>query len=172
MSTPARDNRTPSTSPASPPPAEVDDAHGAATGFGESLKAKAPVVAKELLLPFITITTLFFLWGVANDLTNPMVSAFKKVMPELSNTQATMVQMAFYGGYGTMAIPAALFIRHFSYKSGILVGLGLYAAGGLPLLPGGHAAGVRFLPGEPVRAHLRIGFPRDDGQPAHPLTRR
>ena len=136
MSTPSRDRadvHSPATSPASPPPPEV--ARGRSDGFGESLKAKAPVVAKELLLPFITITTLFFLWGVANDLTNPMVSAFKKVMPELSNTQATMVQMAFYGGYGTMAIPAALFIRRFSYKSGILVGLGLYALGAFLFYP-------------------------------------
>ena len=139
MSTPAHDRedvRTASTSPASPPPAEVAaDPPAGAAGFGASLRGKAPVVARELLLPFITITTLFFLWGVANDLTNPMVSAFKKVMPELSNTQATMVQLAFYGGYGTMAIPAALFIRRFSYKSGILVGLGLYATGAFLFYP-------------------------------------
>jgi len=53
---------------------------------------KIPIVAKELLFPFIIITSLFALWGIANDLTNPMVSAFKKVMPELSNTQASLVQ--------------------------------------------------------------------------------
>ena len=56
-------------------------------------------------------------------------------MPELSNFEAALVQMAFYGGYGTMAIPAALFIRRYSYKSGILVGLGLYAAGAFLFYP-------------------------------------
>ena len=93
------------------------------------------VVEKKFLLPFILITSLFFLWGIANDLTNPMVSAFKKVMPELSNMQAALVQLAFYGGYATMAIPAALFIRKYSYKSGVLLGLSLYAIGALLFIP-------------------------------------
>jgi len=93
------------------------------------------VIGQGFLLPFILITSLFFLWGIANDMTNPMVSAFKKVMPELSNAQAALVQMAFYGGYATMAIPAALFIRKYSYKSGILVGLALYATGALLFYP-------------------------------------
>lgn len=93
------------------------------------------VVESKYLFPFILITSLFFLWGVANDMTNPLVAAFKKVMPELSNTQAAFVQLAFYGGYGTMAIPAALFIRRFSYKQGILLGLGLYAVGALLFFP-------------------------------------
>ncbi len=88
-----------------------------------------PVVQKDLLFPFIIITSIFALWGIANDLTNPMVSAFKKVMPELSNVQASLVQFAFYFGYFFMAIPAALFIRKYSYKSGILLGLILYAIG-------------------------------------------
>ncbi|WP_075590911.1 L-fucose:H+ symporter permease [Labilibacter marinus] len=98
-------------------------------------KVAAKVVEKKYLLPFILLTSLFFLWGIANDLTNPMVSAFKKVMPELSNMEAALVQLAFYGGYATMAIPAALFIRKFSYKSGILLGLALYATGALLFIP-------------------------------------
>ncbi|GAL80427.1 fucose permease [Algibacter lectus] len=73
--------------------------------------------------------------GIANDLTNPMVSAFKKVMPELSNIQASLVQFAFYFGYFFMAFPAALFIRRFSYKSGILLGLSLYAIGAFLFYP-------------------------------------
>ncbi|NJB83481.1 L-fucose:H+ symporter permease [Wenyingzhuangia aestuarii] len=96
---------------------------------------KKPVVSKELLFPFIIITSLFALWGIANDLTNPMVSAFKKVMPELSNMQASLVQFAFYFGYFFMALPAALFIRKFSYKSGILLGLALYAIGAFLFYP-------------------------------------
>jgi len=98
-------------------------------------KIKAKVVEGKFLIPFIFITSLFFLWGIANDMTNPMVLAFKKVMPELSNFEAALVQFAFYGGYATMAIPAALFIRKFSYKAGILVGLGLYATGALLFYP-------------------------------------
>ncbi|MDO7173351.1 L-fucose:H+ symporter permease [Mariniflexile sp. AS56] len=98
-------------------------------------KERIPVVSKELLFPFIIITSLFALWGIANDLTNPMVSAFKKVMPELSNIQASLVQFAFYFGYFFMAFPAALFIRRFSYKSGILLGLTLYAIGAFMFYP-------------------------------------
>ena len=95
---------------------------------------KAPIVSKKYLLPFILITSLFALWGFANDITNPMVAAFQTVM-ELSATKASMVQFAFYGGYATMALPAALFIRRFSYKSGILLGLGLYALGAFLFIP-------------------------------------
>ncbi|SFF67787.1 MFS transporter, FHS family, L-fucose permease [Salegentibacter agarivorans] len=93
-----------------------------------------PVVSKSVIIPFILITSLFALWGFANDITNPMVSAFKKVL-ELSNTQASLVQAAFYGGYFTMAIPAALFVNKFSYKKGIMIGLALYAAGALLFFP-------------------------------------
>ncbi len=96
---------------------------------------KTPLVSKELLFPFIVITSLFALWGFANDVTNPMVTAFKKVMPELSWFQAYLVQFAFYFGYGCMAIPAALFIKKFSYKSGILLGLSLYAIGAFLFYP-------------------------------------
>ncbi|MCQ2327153.1 MAG: L-fucose:H+ symporter permease [Bacteroidales bacterium] len=89
---------------------------------------------KNLIVPFILITSLFALWGFANDITNPMVAAFQTVM-ELSATKASMVQFAFYGGYATMAIPAALFIRKYSYKSGILLGLILYALGAFLFIP-------------------------------------
>lgn len=93
------------------------------------------LVPKNLLVPFILVTSLFALWGIANDLTNPMVSAFKKVMPELSNVQASLVQFAFYFGYFCMALPAALFIRKYSYKSGIILGLVLYAIGAFLFYP-------------------------------------
>lgn len=96
---------------------------------------KKPVIRKELLFPFIIITSLFALWGIANDLTNPMVSAFKKVMPELTNVQASLVQFAFYFGYFCLALPAALFIRKYSYKSGIILGLSLYAIGAFMFYP-------------------------------------
>jgi len=95
---------------------------------------KTPIVPRALLIPFIASTSIFALWGFANDLTNPMVAAFKKVMV-LSNQEAYNVQFAFYFGYGVMAIPAALFIRKFSYKSGILLGLALYAIGAILFYP-------------------------------------
>jgi len=97
-------------------------------------KIKKVVVSKEVLVPFILITSLFALWGFANDITNPMVAAFKTVM-EMSNAKAALIQFAFYGGYATMAIPAALFVKKFSYKKGILLGLTLYAVGALLFYP-------------------------------------
>ncbi len=92
------------------------------------------LVDKKILLPFILITSLFALWGFANAVTDPMVQAFKKVL-ELSNSQAAWVQMAFYGGYFCMALPAALFVRKYSYKTGVLIGLALYALGALLFYP-------------------------------------
>ena len=96
--------------------------------------AKDKLVEKKYLFIFILITSLFALWGFANDITNPMVAAFQTVM-ELSAAKASLVQFAFYGGYATMAIPAALFIRKHSYKSGILLGLALYAIGAFLFMP-------------------------------------
>ena len=95
---------------------------------------KTPVVSKKVLIPFILVTSLFALWGFANAVTDPMVNAFKKVL-ELSNTQASWVQMAFYGGYFCMALPAAMLMRKYSYKVGVLIGLALYAGGALLFYP-------------------------------------
>lgn len=95
---------------------------------------KAKVVEKKFILPFILITSLFALWGFANDITNPLVAAFQTIM-ELPAKKASFIQLAFYGGYGTMAIPAALFIRKYSYKKGILLGLALYAIGAFLFIP-------------------------------------
>lgn len=92
------------------------------------------LVEKKYLVSFVAITTLFALWGFANDITNPMVAAFQTLM-ELPAAKASLIQFAFYGGYATMAIPAALFIRKYSYKSGILLGLALYAVGAFLFIP-------------------------------------
>ena len=86
------------------------------------------------LIPFILITSCFALWGFANDITNPMVKAFSKIF-RMSVTDGALVQVAFYGGYFAMAFPAAIFIRKYSYKAGILLGLGLYALGAFLFLP-------------------------------------
>lgn len=86
------------------------------------------------LVPFILITSCFALWGFANDITNPMVKAFSKIF-RMSVTDGALVQVAFYGGYFAMAFPAAIFTRKYSYKAGVLLGLGLYAVGALLFFP-------------------------------------
>ena len=86
------------------------------------------------LIPFALITSCFALWGFANDITNPMVKAFSKIF-RMSVSDGTLVQVAFYGGYFAMAFPAAMFIRKFSYKAGVMMGLGLYAAGAFLFYP-------------------------------------
>lgn len=95
---------------------------------------QSKVVERKHLLTFILITSLFALWGFANDITNPMVAAFQTIM-ELSAAKASLVQFAFYGGYATMAIPAALFAKRYSYKKSILLGLMLYAIGAFMFIP-------------------------------------
>ena len=86
------------------------------------------------LIPFILVTSCFALWGFANDITNPMVKAFSKIF-RMSVTDGALVQVAFYGGYFAMAFPAAMFIRRFTYKAGVLLGLGLYALGAFLFFP-------------------------------------
>ena len=94
----------------------------------------AKVLEKKFVVPFILITSLFALWGFANDITNPMVAVFQTVM-EIPASEAALVQFAFYGGYGTMAIPAAIFASRYSYKAGIMLGLILYAIGAFLFWP-------------------------------------
>jgi fucose permease len=89
------------------------------------------------------ITVCFALWGFANDITNPMVAAFKNILL-INNFESSLVQAAFYGGYALMAIPAAIFIKRFSYKKGLLIGLALYALGCLLFIPSGWS--MQFAP--------------------------
>ena len=101
------------------------------------MEKSTPLITKDgvsYLVPFILVTFCFALWGFANDITNPMVKAFSKIF-RMSVTEGALVQVAFYGGYFCMAFPAAIFIRKFSYKSGVLMGLGLYATGALLFFP-------------------------------------
>ena len=96
-----------------------------------------PILHKDgvsYVVPFILITACFALWGFANDITNPMVKAFSKIF-RMSATDGALVQVAFYGGYFAMAFPAAMFIRRFSYKAGVMLGLGLYAFGAFLFFP-------------------------------------
>lgn len=89
---------------------------------------------KKYLLPFILVTTCFALWGFANNIMHPLVQSFSKIF-RMSVTDGAMIQVAFYAGYFAMALPAALFIRKFSYKAGILMGLALYALGSFLFVP-------------------------------------
>ncbi|SFF51371.1 L-fucose:H+ symporter permease [Sunxiuqinia elliptica] len=98
------------------------------------MKQKDKVIPGEYLIPFILITSCFALWGFANDITNPMVEAFSRIF-NMGVGGGTWVQVVFYGGYGAMAFPAAFFIKRYTYKAGILVGLGLYATGALLFIP-------------------------------------
>lgn len=93
-----------------------------------------PVVPRHYFYPFALVTSLFALWGFANDVTNPLVKAFQEIF-QISTAESAWVQTAFYGGYATMAIPAALIIRKFSFKTGIILGLTLYAIGALLFIP-------------------------------------
>jgi len=95
---------------------------------------KNPVVEKKYLIPFILVTSMFFLWGLANNMTDTLLAAFKRIM-SMTDFQTSWIQIAFYGSYFCLALPAALFIRKFSYKSGILLGLGFFITGALLFYP-------------------------------------
>ena len=104
--------------------------------MNKSLSDSKQVVTKPYLIPFVLVGLLFPLWGFANDITNPMVAAFKNILL-VSNFESALVQCAFYGGYCFMAIPAAIFIWRFNYKQAILMGLALYSIGCLMFIPSG-----------------------------------
>lgn len=89
---------------------------------------------KAPILPFILVTSLFFMWGLANNLTDTLLAAFKRIM-SMSDFQTSWIQIAFYGAYFCLALPAAVFIKKFTYKSGVLLGLGLYVLGALLFYP-------------------------------------
>ena len=98
---------------------------------------KIPVLPKGLVFSFVLVTTLFALWGFANDISNPMVAAFRRILL-ISHFESSLVQFAFYAGYCFMAIPAAIFIQRFNYKNGILMGLALYSLGCFLFIPAGN----------------------------------
>ncbi len=96
---------------------------------------KSRLVPAGIIFPFILITSLFFLWGVANNMTDTLLAAFKRIM-SMSDSQTALIQVVFYGaGYGLLAIPAAIFIKKYTYKAGVLLGLGLYSIGAVLFFP-------------------------------------
>ena len=101
------------------------------------------VIEKNYLLPFVLVTSMFMLWGLANNMTDTLLAAFRKIM-SMSDTQTSFIQMAFYGAYFCIALPAALFIRKYSYKRGVVMGLIFYAVGAILFLPAAWAESYAF----------------------------
>ena len=105
---------------------------------------------KTPILPFVLVTSLFFMWGLANNMTDTLLAAFKRIM-SMSDFQTSWIQIAFYGSYFCLALPAAIFIKRYTYKAGILLGLGLFITGGLLFYPAsismsyGHFLGALFI---------------------------
>lgn len=92
------------------------------------------MLERKYLIPFVLVTSLFFLWGLANNMTDTLLAAFKKIM-SMTDFQTSWIQVAFYGSYFCLAIPAALLIKKYTYKTGILLGLGMFALGALLFYP-------------------------------------
>jgi len=96
---------------------------------------KHRIIPKGIALPFILLTSLFFAWAIPNNLTDTMLAAFKRIM-SLSDSKTAWIQVSCYLlGYGCFAIPGALFIKKYTYKSGVMLGLGLYALGAFLFYP-------------------------------------
>jgi len=99
-----------------------------------TVASDASVVPRHLLWPFILLTSCFAFWGLANNMTDTLLAAFKRIL-SMSDFRTSWVQVAFYGAYGCLALPAGLFIRKYTYKAGVLLGLGLFSAGALLFYP-------------------------------------
>lgn len=100
-------------------------------------------IEKKYTVPFILVTSLFLLWGLANNMTDTLLAAFKRIM-DMTDTQTSLILSAFYGSYFCFALPAALFIRKYSYRAGVVLGLVLYATGALLFFPAAKAASYAF----------------------------
>lgn len=106
------------------------------------MAGKSRLVPKGIVWPFILLTLLFFAWAVPNNLTDTMLAAFKRIM-SLSDSKTAWIQVVCYLlGYGCFAIPGAIFIKRYSYKSGVLLGLGLYSLGTFLFYPASKVAVV------------------------------
>jgi len=110
----------------------------------EGLKKRAKLIPLEILWPFILLSSCFMWWGIANNMTDPLVKAFTGIFKDLSNFRSSLIQFAFYGAYGCLAIPGAIISRKYSYKIGCLIGLGLYCVGCFLLFPASLAQ--QFIP--------------------------
>ena len=96
---------------------------------------RIPLVGRQYLVPFILITSLFFLWGFAHAILNVLNKHFQEIL-DITKTHSAFIQMTMYMGYFIMAIPAGLFISRFGYRRGVVFGLLLYGIGSLLFIPG------------------------------------
>lgn len=103
-------------------------------------------MGKKYLIPFILVTSLFFLWGLANILNSALIAHFQPLF-NISRSMALLVETAFYFGYFLVAIPAGLFMEKKGYKRGIILGLLLYAAGALLFIPAAETLTFGFFLG-------------------------
>lgn len=92
------------------------------------------VVPPGAIWPFVLLSSCFLWWAIANNLTDPLVKVFKEIFV-MNTFRASLIQFAFYFGYFCMALPGALVARRFTYKTGVLLGLGIYALGCFLLYP-------------------------------------
>lgn len=99
---------------------------------------------RSFLVPFILITSLFFLWGVAHSILDVLNKHFQDTM-EITRTRSALIQAVVYGGYFVMALPAGRIIRRFGYRTGVLTGLVLYGIGALLFIPGGRIQSFEFF---------------------------
>ena len=116
------------------------------TAIRESVAEETPVregrtkrgfLYPGMVLPFCLLVSCFAAWGMAGDMTAPLVKVFRSVF-SMNNAQSSLVQSAYYGAYFCLAIPAAFINSRLGYKGGVLIGLGLAAAGGLLFIPASH----------------------------------
>jgi hypothetical protein len=128
--------------------------------------SRHPLLPRQNILPFVLVTALFFLWGIPNNLNDVLIRQFMKSF-EITRFKAGLMQSAFYMGYFLLSMPAALVMRRFSYKFGLVTGLLLYSAGTLLFWPAAVVGEVRILPVRAVCHRQRSGFPGDRRQPVH-----
>ena len=106
---------------------------------------KTRLIPPGILWPFILLTSMFACWGLPNNLTDTLLPAFKRILSMSDSKTATIQVVCYLFGYGCLAIPASIYIKRFSYKSGVLLGLGLYASGAILFLPAAHLASFPFF---------------------------
>lgn len=114
------------------------------TSTDKASGASGSLFPREHALPFFLVTALFFFWGIPNNLNDVLIRQFMKAF-EISRFQAGLVQSAFYLGYFLLSLPAALVMRRFGYKTGLLVGLVLYGAGTFLFWPAARMQSYNFF---------------------------
>ena len=107
-------------------------------------KQRYALVKREYRVPFILVTSLFFLWGFAHAILDVLNKHFQDVLV-ISRTHSAWVQVMFYLGYFVMAIPAGLFINKYGYRRGVVLGLLLYGLGSLLFIPGEYWMSFNFF---------------------------